>query len=53
MENRYETVLLESEDYQYSKVLTLKLLEKIHQEFYGEAAEEIAKLHNWAHDRTE
>lgn len=39
LESKYESVLLESEDYEYSKVITLKLLEKIHEEFLEEAAE--------------
>ena len=31
LESKYEAVLLESDDYEYSKIITLKLLEKIHE----------------------
>lgn len=45
VDEKYTQVLLKSEDYEFSKFITLKLLEKVHEEFILEAAEEVHRLH--------
>jgi hypothetical protein len=48
-QNRYEEIYLESDNYEYAKLITLAMMDEAHEEFVREAAEEVAQLHDFAH----